>query len=235
VKVVALGTGDALSGGGRGSTAWLVDDDRGSYCVDFGPTALLALRKLGRPPEEIGAVHFTHLHGDHFAGWPFLLLASAQRTAPLVASGPYGTRERLQALWSVCYADTAERVLPFEVRVVELEPGETAELMGRKLTAFRAQHMGQKHVALCLRIDDLAFTGDTGLIPQGLCDGARALFCECTELAPGNPKHLDWETLRRAPPAVPRILVGHLGEEARQVARSFGNLTVCDDFDSIEL
>jgi len=235
VRVTALGTGDALCGGGRGSTAWLVDDCRGTYCVDFGPNALLALRKLRRRPEEIDAVFFTHLHGDHFAGWPFLLLASAQRTRPLLAAGPAGTRERLFALWSICYADTAERALPFEVRVTEVEPGEVIEVQGRKLTAFRARHMGPRHTALSLRVDALAFTGDTGLIPEGLCEGARALCCECTELGPGNPKHLDWETLKRSPPAVPLVLVGHLGEEARLAARSSGALRICDDLDSVEL
>jgi ribonuclease BN (tRNA processing enzyme) len=233
--VTALGTGDALCGGGRGSTAWLVDDERGTYCVDFGPTALLALRKLGRRPEQIDAVVFTHLHGDHFAGWPFLLLASADRRRPLLAVGPAGTRERLTALWSISYADTAERELPFEARVSEVQPGESLDLLGRKLTAFRARHMGPRHTALSVRVDGVAFSGDTGVIAEGLCDGARLLCCECTEARPGNPKHLDWETLQASLPDVPLVLVGHLGEEARLAARSQGRLRVCDDLDSVEL
>jgi ribonuclease BN (tRNA processing enzyme) len=235
VKVTALGTADALCGAGRANTAWLVDDALGSYCVDFGPTALLALRKLGRGPEELDAVHFTHLHGDHFAGWPFLLLASRHRTRPLLASGPPGTGERLQAIWSICYADTSERELPFELRVVELMPGEERELCGRKVKAFRARHMGPKHVALSLRVDRLAFSGDTGELPEGLCEGAELLCCECTHAHPKNPKHLDWETLQRVLPEVPRVLIGHLGDEARQVARSSGKVRVCEDLDSFEL
>jgi glyoxylase-like metal-dependent hydrolase (beta-lactamase superfamily II) len=235
VRVTALGTGDALCGGGRGSTAWLVDDERGSYCVDFGPTAPLALRKLDRRPDELDAVLFTHLHGDHFAGWPFLLLASGQRTRPLAAVGPPGTRERLQAIWQICYADTAERELPFEVRVTEVQPGETIALLGRTLSAFWARHMGPKHVALSLRVDDVAFTGDTGAIAPGLCDGARVLCCECTEARPGNAKHLDWDTLERLLPDVPLVLVGHLGEEARRLAKSRNALRICDDLDSVEL
>jgi ribonuclease BN (tRNA processing enzyme) len=235
VRITALGTGDALCGAGRGSTAWLVDDDLGAYAVDFGPTALHALRKLERHPGELDAVHFTHLHGDHFAGWPFLLLASRARRKPLVASGPPGTAERLRLLWATCYADTSERELPFAVEIVELRPGESRELCGRRVTAFQARHMGPSHVALSLRIGDLAFSGDTGVLPEGLCAGARVLCCECTNAAPGEPKHLDWETLSSAPPDVPRILVGHLGEEARRVARSFGAVRVCDDLDCIEV
>ncbi|HEX4382314.1 MAG TPA: MBL fold metallo-hydrolase [Myxococcales bacterium] len=233
MRVTALGTADALCASGRGTTAWLVDDARGSYAVDFGPTALLALRKLGRDPAELDAVHFTHLHGDHIAGWPFLLLG--ERTRPLLASGPPGTRERLQTLWAACYADSAERPLRFELTVVELQPGETRELCGRKIAAFRAQHMGPRHVALSLRIDGAAFSGDTGKLPEGLCTGAKVLCCECTYAHPGNLKHLDWETLQRELPDVPRVFVGHLGEEARRIAVSSGKVHICDDLDSFEV
>jgi glyoxylase-like metal-dependent hydrolase (beta-lactamase superfamily II) len=233
MKVTALGTGDALCSSGRGNTAWLVDDARGSYAVDFGPTALLALRKLGRNPEDLDAVHFTHLHGDHIAGWPFLLLGARRR--PLLASGPPGTRDQLQALWAACYADTSQRALPFELQVVELQPGESRELCGRGMTAFRAQHMGPGHIALSLRIDEVAFSGDTETLPDGLCDGAKLLCCECTHAVPGKRKHLDWETLRRTLPEVPRILIAHLGEDARRAARSSGKVQICDDFDSINL
>jgi ribonuclease BN (tRNA processing enzyme) len=233
MKVTALGTADALCSSGRGNTAWLVDDARGSYVVDFGPTALFALRKLGRSTDDLDAVHFTHLHGDHIAGWPFLLLSP--RTRPLLASGPPGTRERLHALWSACYVDRAERLLPFALEVHELLPGETQELCGRNVTAFRAQHMGPKHVALSLRIDQVAFSGDTEKLPDELCHGAKLLCCECTYARPGKPRHLNWETLQQSLPKVPRMLIAHLGEEARRVARSSGNLQVCDDFDSIDL
>jgi ribonuclease BN (tRNA processing enzyme) len=233
VKVTALGTADALCAAGRGTTAWLVDDARGSYAVDFGPTALLALRKLGRNPEELDAVHFTHLHGDHIAGWPFLLLQ--HRLKPLIASGPPGTRDRLQTLWAACYADTAEKKLPFELQVLEIEPGETHQLCGRTVSAFRAQHMGPKHVALSLRIDELAFSGDTGKLPEGLCQGAKLLCCECTYARAWSSKHLNWETLLQELPDVPRIMIGHMGEDARRIAVSSGRVQVCDDFDSIEV
>ena len=48
------------------------------------------------------------------------------------------------------------------------------------LRVFRAAHMSPPQIALSLRIDDLAFTGDTGVIPEGLCAGARLLCAECT-------------------------------------------------------
>src|ERR671922_977860 len=141
-RVVALGSGDAFSSAGRGNTCWLVEDGAPLCAVDFGPTAVFALRRLGRDPQELQAVHFTHLHGDHIAGWPFLLVDAvyrARRTAALAASGPPGTRERLEALWSACYADAAAKELPFPLVVSELQPGESAQIAGRRVEALRAQ------------------------------------------------------------------------------------------------
>lgn len=241
MKVTALGSGDAFCSAGRGHTAWLVEDDRGLYCVDFGATALMALKRLGRDPGELGAIHFTHLHGDHIAGWPFLLVDAVvrgTRVDPLVVSGPPGTPARLHALWAACYARAAERPLPFPLSVHELSAGQSITLARRPVRAFAAQHMTAPDIALCLRIGDVAFTGDTGRIPDGLCDGATLLCAECTDFAPSAEtpaRHLSWASLQSSLPKVPRILLGHLGEEARRRIPRGGTVQVCDDLDSIEL
>ncbi|HEX9603559.1 MAG TPA: MBL fold metallo-hydrolase [Myxococcales bacterium] len=240
-RVVALGSADAFSSAGRGNTAWLVEDGGPPCAVDLGPTALLALRRLGRDPQELRAVHFTHLHGDHIAGWPFLLVDAvyrARRQDPLAVTGPPGTRERLQALWAACYADAAAKQLPFALDVRELAPGESAEVCGRRVEALRAQHQRPPHVALSLRLHGpagvLAFTGDTGPHPglQDLARGAALLCAECTDLrtppsassgaSPDYPaeagrRHLSWDDLRALLPALGarRIALGHLGPDSR--------------------
>jgi ribonuclease BN (tRNA processing enzyme) len=61
-RVVALGTADAFSSNARGNTAWLVEDGAPLCAVDFGPTAVYAMRRMGRDPQDLRAVHFTHLH-----------------------------------------------------------------------------------------------------------------------------------------------------------------------------
>ena len=241
MRVTALGSADAFNSSGRGHTCWLLEDAAGACAVDFGATALMALKKLGFEPDRLQAVHFTHLHGDHIGGWPFLLVDAvyrSKRDQPLLASGPPGTRERLQALWAACYSRAAEKPLQFPLEVRELSPGDSALLAGREVTAFAAQHMTPPDVALSLRIGDVAFTGDTGVIPPGLCDGARLLCAECTDLtarpAAGDKRHLSWEDLRRNLPNVPRIALAHLGEEAR-AGISSDRVLVCDDLESIEL
>ena len=240
MKITALGSADSFCSGGRGHTCWLIDDDLGACAVDFGATALAALKRLGRDPSQLQAVHFTHLHGDHIGGWPFLLVDAVyrlKRTAPLVVTGPPGTRDRLHALWAACFERAAARPLPFALEVRELLPGDAALICGRSIRAFAAQHMTPPEVALSLRIGEVAFTGDTGRIAAGLCDGARALFAECTELEPeaSNHRHLNWEILRVDLPKVPRIVLAHLGAEARAGIPRDAGVHVCDDLDVFEL
>lgn len=229
IKVTALGSADAFNSAGRGHTCWLVEDGRGACAVDFGATALMALKRLGREPEELDAVHFTHLHGDHIGGWPFLLVDAIyrrQRIRPLVASGPPGTRERLHQLWSACYARAADKPLPFELTVHEMLPGETALLAGREVRAFAAQHATPPEIALSLRIGELAFTGDTGVIADGLLDGARLLCAECTHASGTDRRHLSWDQLRSV--KIPMMLA-HLGEEARKRLQPGAGVVICDD------
>jgi ribonuclease BN (tRNA processing enzyme) len=242
-RVVALGSGDAFCSAGRGHTSFLLEDELGLALVDMGATALAALWRLGIDPQRIDAVHFTHLHGDHIAGWPFLLidgLYRARRTRPLVATGPAGTGERLRRLFEACYADAAGKELPFTLELRELSPGEEQEVCGRRIAALRAQHMRPPHVALSLRIrgpaGTLAFTGDTGPHPGllELARGADVLFAECTDLRAPAPdaaeprtaadyprdagrRHLSWDELREWLPRldVRHIALAHLGAEAR--------------------
>jgi glyoxylase-like metal-dependent hydrolase (beta-lactamase superfamily II) len=162
-------------------------------------------------------------------------LFRAHRRRPLVDSGPPRTEERLRALWAASYAAAAERPLPFALEVRELAPGDRVELLGRTVQVFRAQHMSPPHVALSLRIGRLAFTGDTGAIPEGLCDGADLLCAECTVPGESTDAHLGWETLRRSLPPVPRILLAHLGSEARARISPVAGVQVCDDLDAVEL
>ena len=245
VRVTALGSGDAFGGAGRHASCWLLRDAAGAALVDVGPGVLQGLYRAGVDPGAIAAVHFTHLHGDHLAGWPFLLLDQARRarrTDPLAVTGPPGTQGRLHALWAACYADTAQRPLPFVISITELSPGESLEVAGRTVHALRAQHQRPPHVALSLRLHTsggvLAFTGDTG--PHeglvALAAGARALFAECSELEartevtvgaaleqaqPGHAaigrRHLAWSDLRALLPLleVRDVALTHLGAAPR--------------------
>ena len=87
MKLTVIGSSDAFnSAGAFHSCYWLDGVGTQPIMVDFGATALSALRRAGRAPAELGAILVTHLHGDHIGGFPHLLinnLYNEPRTAPI--------------------------------------------------------------------------------------------------------------------------------------------------------
>jgi len=70
-RIDFLGTGNAFSPQGRMHALALID---GRVIIDAPPTLIPQLRRAGVSPGELRHVLFTHWHGDHTFGFPFLLL-----------------------------------------------------------------------------------------------------------------------------------------------------------------
>ncbi len=250
MRAICLGSADAFNGGGRGNSCFLIEDAAGRFLVDCGPTALAALRRLGVAPSSIDLVAVTHLHGDHFAGLPFLFLAmeeiAPERRTPVAVVGPPGARERIEAIWRLAYPEIAARGRPFALEVHEIAPGEAVEAAGRRFAALAARHGGPEVVALSYRIDvaggrTVAVTGDTGPAAPlaALAKGADLFICECTFPAararPGAA-HLSVADVARLRPswAARRVWLTHLSPASREEARSLPGVEVADDGDAIE-
>ena len=90
MRLTFLGSGDAFAGGGRFQACIHLDDGAEQMLLDCGATALVAIRRAEIDPNSIGFVALSHLHGDHFAGLPWLILDGqfAGRTKPLRIAGP---------------------------------------------------------------------------------------------------------------------------------------------------
>src|SRR5438477_324384 len=89
---------DALGSGGRFQTCLrLHGAGAGGMLIDIGASSLVAMKRTGVDPSSIEWIALTHLHGDHFAGLPFLVLDGQfnRRTRPLVIAGPAGVAARV--------------------------------------------------------------------------------------------------------------------------------------------
>ena len=166
-RLIFLGTSDAFNGAGRANSCYWIEDELGTYAVDFGPTAPMQCAQLGLALDALDGIYLTHLHGDHIGGIAILLVHLhfvAGRERPLVICGPSGTQERLEKLWSSAYPSVLEKGLGLPLSTLSA----LCPAMWKcwpKASDLRAQH-DSFAIASSIRITtdaiDLAFSGDTG-------------------------------------------------------------------------
>jgi len=204
-KIHFLGTGDAWHSGGRFHQALLLRLDTGVALVDAGSTVCLALDRDGAGTAELDGIFITHLHGDHIAGWPFLLLRMVhldERTRPLTISGPPGTRETLESLARLCYGESSLREkMSFEITYQELAVEERAAIDcgGILVDTFPLAHH-RSSIGLVFESGDsrIGVSGDTGWCAglERLVEASDTLIIECTTLAREGGKHLSLAEIR---------------------------------------
>ena len=169
VAVTFAGSGDAFGSGGRLQACIAVQaDGQAPILLDCGATSLVALKRQGIDPNQVGAVLVSHLHVDHYGGLPQLILDGqfSRREAPLTVAGPIGTAERLTAALEVMFPGSSTVRRRFEVNVVELQPGDGEECIGNAVVhAVEVDHGMPGNTALGLRMEvagkTVTYTGDT--------------------------------------------------------------------------
>jgi ribonuclease BN (tRNA processing enzyme) len=204
VKLTIVGSGDAFGSGGRGNTCFWLETTLGALVVDFGASALPALKALALDPNRIDAVVVSHLHGDHFGGLPFLLLDAqflSRRDRPLTIAGPPGTRARLDALLEAFFPKSTGSKWKFAWSVQEIAPGVADTVLGHAITTAEVIHQsGAPSTALRLSDGDktFAYSGDTewtDALPP-IARDADLFICECYAYAGKLTGHMSWEILK---------------------------------------
>ncbi|MBU0550707.1 MBL fold metallo-hydrolase [Myxococcota bacterium] len=230
LKLTFLGTSGAFNGAGRANSCYWIDDGDRSFCVDFGPTALMQAKRLLRDLDRLDFIVLTHLHGDHIGGLPQLLLDQEferARKRPLkIVAPPDASKARIEQLMEATYPGLLA-YLSYPLEFIDLNLDGAVEVLRRKIWAIKAVH-DSNSLATSLRIEtqgrSLAFSGDTGW-QDALIDlsaGADAFLCECTGEVQGYWGHLSVEELRahRAALTPKRLVLTHMGEGARRAARA---------------
>jgi len=218
-----LGTGDAWNSEGRHHQAILLRLAEGVVLVDAGATVCLSLDQAGVRSDELDRIFITHLHGDHIAGWPFLLLRMVfqdRRTRPLSISGPPGLRETFESLARLCYSDSSlYEKIAFEITYEELpvEERRGVDCSGVLLDTFvMAHHSTSLGYVFSSGASRIGISGDTGWCPglERLVEAGETLVLECTTLEEEGPKHLSLDELRshRALFEGKSVFLVHLGE-----------------------
>ena len=221
VRVTFIGSGNAFADGGRSHACILVSAPGVSLLLDCGGSSLPAIKRE-IDPEAIDAIAISHLHGDHFAGIPYLLIEQHYkgRTAPLVVGGPRALAERLRATESALYPDFFRKTkLGFQVQETVLGPSET-DLGGAMVSALPVKHVPESDPhGLRVRVGDklVAYSGDASWSDDlvRVAKGADLFICDATYFDFDEPSHISYRTLmaHRNELDCKRIVLTHLGSE----------------------
>lgn len=225
VQITFLGTGDAFSARGGHQASYRVDFDGSAFLLDCGSSALTAMKREYIDAGNIDLILLSHLHGDHFAGLPYLFLEftyEQHRDRPLTIAGPPGTEERVLKLYSAAYKELAARPPRFETKFVELNPGQSTELCGVAIEPFRVPHQ-EKEISLGFIAGvegrKVLYSGDTGWTEELVArsQGVDLFICECCYYETRVDYHLDYPRLHenRHRFGCKRMVLTHLGREVQ--------------------
>jgi ribonuclease BN (tRNA processing enzyme) len=212
-----LGCGDAVSSGGRFQACILISRH---ILLDCGSSSITALKAAGVDPSSVELIFISHLHGDHFAGIPFIVLDGqlAHRTRPLMIVGPIEVERRVRDTMVALYPGFATEPLRFPLEFIELRGGETRTVGGLAVTAWSVPHDPLSNpLALRLTLDGVSvgYSGDTAwteLLTE-VADGVDLFICEAQTLAPKARIHLSYAEVlaHRAELRAKRIVLTHMG------------------------
>lgn len=218
-QIVMLGTGTPRPDPARSGPATAIVVNGTPYLVDFGPgvvrRAAAAYNKgitaLGAAAGGIRTVFLTHMHADHTAGYPDLILTPwiLGRKEPIEVYGPKGLRAMTRHVLSAWKIDIDNRVngidrLPragCKVVAHEIKPGEIYRDRNIRVTAFPVRH-GLEH-AFGFRFETpdriIVMSGDTAPTPSLLehCAGCDVLIHETYSQQTYEKVSLKWQRYRR--------------------------------------
>jgi ribonuclease BN (tRNA processing enzyme) len=221
MRLTFLGSGDAFAGGGRFQACLHLAGGDQPLLLDCGATTLVALRRADIDPASIGFVALSHLHGDHFAGLPWLILDGqfSKRTRPLEIAGPAGVRERVERTFEALYPGAAGVERAFGTNFAEFSEQTTRELGPARITPFEVRHSsGAPSYALRVEYGGkvIAYSGDTEWTDAliAVADGADLFVCECNFYDLKAPGHMNYLTLAEKRPQIncARIVLTHMSE-----------------------
>jgi ribonuclease BN (tRNA processing enzyme) len=220
-QIVMLGTGTPRPDPDRSGPATVIVVNGMPYLIDFGPGVIRravaaydrGVLAIGPAAVNLRTAFVTHLHADHTAGYPDLLLTPwiLGRKDPVVVYGPKGLNDMTQHVLSAWKVDVDSRLkgidrLPASgcaIQAREIEAGVFYADDNVRVTAFRVRHAGLED-AFGFRVETphktIVFSGDTAPTQSLLdnCSGCDVLIHEAYSQATYDKVAPKWQAYRRA-------------------------------------
>ncbi len=150
LHVVFLGTAGSLPTPERNPSAVLVNREGEMMLFDCGEGTQRQMMRARTGMMRLDHIFLTHLHADHILGVPGLLetMAFQGREEPLTIAGPKHTIDLVDKFSTICYFSR-----DFEVRAMDLEPGDVVRMDGYQVEAIETQH-SVPSIGYCLKEDE---------------------------------------------------------------------------------
>ena len=139
LSIFFAGTGGSVPSPRRGLPAILVRRGAERLLFDCGEgTQRQLMRSVGLA--DLDCVFITHFHADHWLGLPGMLKSFGlrEREQPFAVYGPRGLHQLMDE------AHFMYGRLPYELRVHELDPGETVAFEGFEVAAVEVEHRNNR-------------------------------------------------------------------------------------------
>jgi ribonuclease BN (tRNA processing enzyme) len=208
-QVIILGSGTPNAEPERAGPAVAVVVNKAPYIVDFGPGIVRRAAAAHIAPSELKIAFATHLHSDHTAGLPDLILTpwTLERTAPLELYGPKGLTAMAKHIELAYREDIRIRLTGgepsnktgYRVNVHEIKPCVVFRDSNVTVTAFHVVH-GAWPEAFAYRFDtvdgrSIVISGDTGPtdVVAAACNGCDVLVHEVYSTAGFLKRPAEWQ------------------------------------------
>ncbi len=208
-QVILLGTGTPNAEPDRSGPSVAIVANNQPYLVDFGPGVVRRATAAHLKPSSLRIAFVTHLHSDHTAGLPDLLLTpwTLERAVPLELYGPKGLRAMANHIEKAYRADIKIRATGSEpsnktgyrVVVREIKPGVVYRDQNVTVTAVNVPH-GEWKESYAYRFDTadgrgIVISGDTGPTEAvaDLCHGCDVLVHEVYSTAGFARRPKEWQ------------------------------------------
>lgn len=207
-KIVFLGTGTPNADPDRSGPSVAIVVNGAPYLVDFGPGVVRRAAAAGLQVSKLSRAFVTHLHSDHTAGYPDLILTPwvLDRSEPLQVWGPPGLQQMTDHIVAAYREDIEMRLHGGEpahssqpaVTVREVRPGEVYKDANVTVRAFQVRHGSWKY-AYGYRFDTadrhVVISGDTAPTPAMVdaCNGCDVLIHEVYSQAGFRNRPPEWQ------------------------------------------
>lgn len=217
MDIELIGTGAIYSKYNSAST--LINDD---MIVDVPNGALKQLLNLNCVPEKIDKILITHMHGDHIADIPFLLMymyKAKQISRKTTIIGPTGIKNKVEQLFEVYNYHLLSKISEY-IKFIELEPNEIIENseINYKIQAVSVLHGNEKPSYGYIINESLGITGDTSLCEgvEYIIQNSKIIIADCSRIN-GDISHMGIDNLKYLTEKYKKqIFTTHVKDETRE-------------------